>query len=201
MRTLAKAPNWSSLGKLTEQERTLAKAPFISLWPAWPPAKNTLFNFLSSGPGKRSCGPDAMLNRWSAGGPDWEASRAGFGLRAGLCRPLIYSIWVDWTFGSRRHSGVFILGFSSLSIEIMSSISLLLLCIAFFTSPDWRHCKENVHFTSNTLSTSRKTLCNLGSAFGVPRHWKKKNWKSVFFAGGHAGHKLINGAFAYVCFC
>ena len=30
------------VGKLTEQERTLAKAPVISLWPAWPTAKNTL---------------------------------------------------------------------------------------------------------------------------------------------------------------
>ena len=37
-----------------------------------------------------ACGPDIMLKFTGCRGPDRQSSRAGFGPRAGLCRPLLY---------------------------------------------------------------------------------------------------------------
>ena len=60
---------------------------FLCIW-----RENTRAGQVATGWIDGACGPDIMLKFTGCRGPDRQSSRAGFGPRAGLCRPLCYSI-------------------------------------------------------------------------------------------------------------
>ena len=61
----------------------------LIFWCIW--RENTRAGQVAAGWIDGACGPD-MLKFTGCRGPDRQSSRAGFGTRAGLCRPLIYTL-------------------------------------------------------------------------------------------------------------
>ena len=60
----------------------------LIFWCIW--RENTRAGQVAAGWIDGACGPDIMLKFTGCRGPDRQSSRAGFGPRAGLCRPLVY---------------------------------------------------------------------------------------------------------------
>ena len=59
----------------------------LIFWCIW--RENTRAGQVAAGWIDGACGPDIMLKFTGCRGPDRQSSRAGFGPRAGLCRPLL----------------------------------------------------------------------------------------------------------------
>ena len=72
----------------------------LIFWCIW--RENTRAGQVAAGWIDGACGPDIMLKFKGCRGPDRQSSRAGFGPRAGLCRPLHYSITL-WACLSQVH--------------------------------------------------------------------------------------------------